>query len=260
MSVTIPKTIHLCWFSGDDYPILIARCIDSWKRHLPDYNIKIWSYDMALATDIPFVKEALTARKWAFAADVIRLYALYTEGGVYMDSDIFIRKKFDKFLNNSAVMFIEHYPKVYKEHGTGRVDSEGNKIGEGGVPGFGIQAAFFAAEAGNPFIKQILDSYSDRHFILEDGSYFDKVIAPELYISEAHKIGFKYRDIEQKLDSVTIYPSYYVAGNRRLVSSRSFAAHLCNHSWHDKSPFKRFRRSFKSVIGRIFQGKNQIPI
>lgn len=86
----IPKVIHLCWFSGDEYPDIIKKCIDSWRRVLPDFEIKIWTKEMALETNILYVKEAISVRKWAFAADVIRLWAVYHEGGVYMDSDIYI--------------------------------------------------------------------------------------------------------------------------------------------------------------------------
>lgn len=86
----IPKVIHLCWFSGDEYPDIIKKCIDSWRRVLPDFEIKIWTKEMALETNILYVKEAISVRKWAFAADVIRLWAVYHEGGVYIWIVIFI--------------------------------------------------------------------------------------------------------------------------------------------------------------------------
>lgn len=99
----IPKVIHLCWFSGDEYPDIIKKCIDSWRRVLPDFEIKIWTKEMALETNILYVKEAISVRKWAFAADVIRLWAVYHEGGVYMDSDIYILQRFDAFMKNKLV-------------------------------------------------------------------------------------------------------------------------------------------------------------
>lgn len=97
----IPKVIHLCWFSGDEYPDIIKKCIDSWRRVLPDFEIKIWTKEMALETNILYVKEAISVRKWAFAADVIRLWAVYHEGGVYMDSDIYILQRFDAFIKTN---------------------------------------------------------------------------------------------------------------------------------------------------------------
>lgn len=85
----IPKIIHLCWFSKSNYPIEIKICLDSWKRVLPDYKIHLWDYDEAKAIGCTYIDEALAARRWAFAADAVRFYAVYKEGGVYMDSDYF---------------------------------------------------------------------------------------------------------------------------------------------------------------------------
>lgn len=79
----IPKTIHMCWFSDDPYPVEIKVCLDSWKRVLPDYRVKIWRMADARGLGIPYVDQALDARRWAFAADVVRFYALWAEGGVY---------------------------------------------------------------------------------------------------------------------------------------------------------------------------------
>lgn len=107
--IKVPKTIHLMWFSGDEYPEDIQICIDSWKKVLPDFTIKVWTKELAMQCDIPYMREALECRKWAFAADVIRLYALYTEGGVYMDSDILVLKRFDEFMNNEVSFFQEYH-------------------------------------------------------------------------------------------------------------------------------------------------------
>lgn len=101
----IPKLIHLCWFSGDEYPEDIKFCLESWRRVLPDFRVKVWTKEMALATGFDFVKEAISVKKWAFAADVVRLYAVYHDGGVYMDSDIYVRKRFDDFLEKNVLSF-----------------------------------------------------------------------------------------------------------------------------------------------------------
>ena len=84
----IPKIIHLCWFSNDPYPVEIKVCLDSWKRLLPDFEVRLWDYDAAKAIGIPFIDEALANRKWAFAADVVRFYAVWKEGGVYMSAGL----------------------------------------------------------------------------------------------------------------------------------------------------------------------------
>lgn len=93
-----PKIIHLCWFSKDPYPLEIKICLASWKRVLPDYKVRVWTYEDAKAIGCKYIDQALSVRKWAFAADVVRFYAVYKEGGVYMDSDIYLRKRFDRFI------------------------------------------------------------------------------------------------------------------------------------------------------------------
>ena len=159
----IPKLIHLCWFSGDEYPEDIQFCLESWKNILPDFQIKVWTKEMALATGIDFVKEAISVKKWAFAADVIRLYAVYNDGGVYMDSDIYIRKRFDDFLERRCAFFQEYHPAVYTAEDTDELGYRLDSIKS--VRGMGIQAAFFMAEKGNSYIKEILDYYKNLHFI-----------------------------------------------------------------------------------------------
>lgn len=78
-----PKIIHLCWFSKDPYPLEIKICLASWKRVLPDYTVRVWTYEDAKAIGCKYIDQALSVRKWAFAADVVRFYAVYKEGGVY---------------------------------------------------------------------------------------------------------------------------------------------------------------------------------
>ena len=82
----IPTVIHLCWFSDDPFPVEIKICLASWKRILPDYTVRRWTYADAMAIGCDFIAEALHAKKWAFAADAVRFYAIYKEGGISMES------------------------------------------------------------------------------------------------------------------------------------------------------------------------------
>ena len=84
----IPKIIHFCWMSGDPYPEKIQKCIDSWKKILPDYEFWLWDSNRFDMESSVWVKEAFAARKYAFCADYIRCFALYTYGGIYLDSDV----------------------------------------------------------------------------------------------------------------------------------------------------------------------------
>ncbi len=151
----IPKVIHLCWFSGDEYPDIIKKCIDSWRRVLPDFEIKIWTKEMALETNILYVKEAISVRKWAFAADVIRLWAVYHEGGVYMDSDIYILQRFDAFMKNKLVFFQEYHENMlYKYSMSNKLDDRGKNLSSSNIKGCGVQAAFFMGEQEVLFLKR----------------------------------------------------------------------------------------------------------
>lgn len=243
----IPKVIHLCWFSGDKYPATIDRCIKSWQRVLPDYTIKLWDYEMAMSTKIRFVEEAIAVRKWAFAADVIRLHALYTEGGIYMDADVFLCERFDKFLDNKAVFFVECHTKKDKKGGVLKQS-------------IGIQAAFFAAAKGSKLIEKLLSYYLDKPFIQPDGSYATGVIAPAIYAAEAEGMGFEYRDEKQVMGDVTYYPSRYIAGNRKEQCKESFGVHLCYHSWHYKSKIKELRHRLKNFYNRHLLPETKMPI
>ena len=84
----IPKKIHYCWFGRGEKPALVKKCMASWKKYLPEYELKEWNEDNFDLDLFPFTREAYESRKYAFVTDVVRLYALYNEGGVYMDTDV----------------------------------------------------------------------------------------------------------------------------------------------------------------------------
>jgi mannosyltransferase OCH1-like enzyme len=94
-----PKILHLCWLSGDEYPPLIKKCVDSWKEKCPCYEIKIWStttFDMGSSL---WVQQAFEKKKYAFAAGYIHFWAVYSYGGIYLDSDVEVIKNFDDSLH-----------------------------------------------------------------------------------------------------------------------------------------------------------------
>lgn len=94
----IPKIIHLCWLSDNDYPPKIKRCLKSWQKYLPEYKIMLWDTKRFNLDESIWVKQAFTKKKYAFAADYIRFYALYNYGGIYLDSDVEVLKNFDDLL------------------------------------------------------------------------------------------------------------------------------------------------------------------
>ena len=99
----IPKTIHYCWFGGNPLPPLAVKCIKSWKKYCPDYEIIEWSEKNFDVSSAPlYVRQAYEAKKWAFVTDYVRLYAMTTCGGVYMDTDVELVKPIDTYLSHEA--------------------------------------------------------------------------------------------------------------------------------------------------------------
>ena len=152
----IPKIIHLCWMSGDPFPSDIQKCIDSWKRILPDYEIWLWDTKRFDLSTSVWVTEAYDKKKYAFCADYIRMYALFNYGGVYLDSDVEVLRSFNDLL--TLPYFIGYESKQY------------------------FEAAVIGAEKGNPFIGAVLAYYKDRHFVKENGS-LDIQIMPEVMMN-----------------------------------------------------------------------------
>ncbi|GAA6773453.1 glycosyltransferase family 32 protein [Flavobacterium sp. CGRL2] len=169
----IPKTIHICWFSGEEYTPFIKECIETWKIHLPEFNIRLWDKDSFDFDSIPFVKEALLAKKWAFAADYIRLYALYTEGGLYLDSDVRILKPFkEEWFDYGFFSAHEIHPGLFEEDGgMQRLNSSFlPKTAGKPIMGFAIQGAIFASVPKHPYIKDCLDQYKNLQLFADDGT------------------------------------------------------------------------------------------
>lgn len=222
----IPKIIHLCWFSCSIPPRKVRRCIRSWRKMLPDYRIMLWTKRKALATGIPFVREAIEARKWAFAADAVRLYAVHEYGGLYMDSDVMVYRNMDELLSHRNVFFSEMYPDRVQ------YETEHPELRKEERWGQEIQAACFAAQKGSPVVASLLDHYSETHFVNADGSMNMSPVAPQVFAWGLEKYGYRYTDETQFLDDDTVvYPSSLVLSNKRFSHPDAYAVHLCTQSW-----------------------------
>lgn len=98
----IPKTIHYCWFGGNPKPELVCRCIESWKRFCPDYEIIEWNETNFDVNCIPYVRDAYAAKKWAFVSDYVRLRVVFERGGVYLDTDVELKSNLDDLLEHDC--------------------------------------------------------------------------------------------------------------------------------------------------------------
>lgn len=213
----IPKTIHYCWFSGEKKPKIIQKCIDSWSTVMPEYTIKCWDGNSFDFDSVQFVRDAMAAKKYAFAADYVRLYALYTEGGVYLDSDVLVKKTFDDFINEDFFCGTEAF----------MVD---NKVQ------YRMEAAIIGSSKGHPFLKQCMSFYHNNAFSLD--SLSSKFVMPVVISNYAEKYGYKYENKKQQLDGITIYPTSVFTNTLHQDTSNPaelYAIHQNNGSWIDYS-------------------------
>lgn len=232
---TIPKIIHLCWLSGEEYPKNISRCIESWQQFLPDYEVMLWDkqrFDNEISCI--YAKEAFESRKWAFVADYVRLFALYKFGGIYLDSDVRVYKNFDVFLNNTFFSCIEYFkPTNY----------------------IAIEAAVMGAVPHHPFVGQCLSVYDSIPFIKNDGTMDKTTITVRIAKIAEDSWGFKYHAIEQSLrDGVKIYsPTTFTNPSGEFSSEKTYALHLCNGSWVENKP------SFSKRLVKFIQRYHSNP-
>jgi len=229
----IPKVIHKIWLSGEEMDTYSKICVESWKKVMPDYQIKEWSLKDFDIDSMPYVKKAISMKKWAFANDYLRMYVVNKEGGIYLDTDVYIKKSLDEFLKNDFFSFVEFHPKAFKEY-KDRVDQDGNLIKGDYVPGLCIQAAAFGAIPNHPFTKKCLeyyDSLDSKESLLPKG-----MIAPDIYAKNAIDSGFKYIDENQDLiNNMKIYKSDHLAGSVKEYNKDCYGVHMCLGSWRDKN-------------------------
>lgn len=236
----IPKIIHLCWLSGDPYPQKIQRCLDSWKVHLPDYEVMLWDCNRFDLKSSPWVEQAFAARKYAFAADYIRMFALYNYGGIYLDSDVEVLKSFDEFLELPYFVGAENA-------GT-------------------IEAAIIGAEKGCDWIKACLDYYQNREFVKEDGQ-MDIRMLPEIMNETIQKLkpiytlpsGSSIAELKNKekdmQERVYVLPCEYfspkVFDSRQVIlTPHTYTIHHYQNSWFSHKAFVYYRT--RTLLIRVF--------
>ncbi len=227
----IPKTIHYCWLSDDPLPAKIQWCVDSWSKHCPDYEIVLWDFKRLGQNCPQWVTEAFAARKYAFAADWVRAYALYNFGGIYLDSDVELLRSFDHLL---------HLPYMLGH------ESESDTV----------EAAVMGAEKGHPFFAALLDYYRDRHFLQADGS-LDTLPLPRI-INAICQGRFQFRDIQSEAEFVdeegvlNVLPQDYFSPislqtMRKTITARTVSVHHFAGAWKPRG--YRLRKALQRLIG-----------
>ena len=228
----IPKIIHYCWFGPNQLPKSAERCIDSWRKHFPDYEIMRWDETNFDVDAIQYTSQAYGMKKYAFVSDYARFWILYRFGGVYFDTDVEVIAPFDRILSKGAFM--------------GREAGTNGKV----APGLGL-----GVEPGHPFYKEMLDEYSRFSFMKEDGTMNQKTIVN--YTTEILvRKGLVMQDIEQEVDGITIYPAAIfcpmdsTTGIVR-VSPETVSIHHYDCSWLDHSTLRWKLHILKNFFNRM---------
>lgn len=209
----IPKIVHYCWLSGDPIPEKLQVCMDTWRKFLPDYEFILWDLKRFDISQSLWVKQAYEVKKYAFAADYIRLYAVYHFGGIYMDMDVEVCKSFDPLLTHEYILGYETET--------------------------GIEAGIFGGEKGAGWLKKCLDYYEHRTFIKGNSEYDVKTLP---------KIMFDILSEERRY--FNILPSDYLTAKsyqsgKIYKTENTYTIHHFAGSWATpKQKLYRFVRKF----------------
>lgn len=187
----IPRTIHYCWFGPNSLSQDELRCIQSWKKYCPDYEIVLWNEDNFNVHVNLYVEQAYNEQKWAFVSDYARFWILYHFGGIYFDTDVELINQIDDIVSSGPFMGFEK-----KSNSNGQVAV---------APGLGM-----CAEKGMHFYKEVLDIYDTLSFINEDGSQNDETVVSRITNILSSK-GLKQVSSIQSVEGITIYPDDYFA-------------------------------------------------
>lgn len=221
----IPKIIHYCWFGRNPLPKSALKCIKSWKRYFPDYEIKEWNEDNFDVNTIAYTKEAYEAEKYAFVSDYVRIWVLYNYGGLYFDTDVEIIKPFDDILKNGAFMGFEINPNVNNEYGAVN-------------PGLGL-----GCEKGLNFFNIILSCYNRLKFINLDGSFNTSDAIVNITTKKLIDNGLDSINGIQSIAGITIYPQDYfnplndITG-KLYITGNTHSIHWFSKTWCDVNPLR----------------------
>ena len=195
--MSIPKKIHYCWLSNERMPKEIISSIKSWEIAMPDYELVLWDKNKFDINSVPWVSQACSVKKWALASDYIRAYAIYNEGGIYLDSDVYVIKRMDDLLSYDFFSCFEwnNPTKIFKDVCNSDLDNI-QVVGD-----IQIEPAIFGGIKGHPFLKDCMNWYENHDFILPGGGLYQNVFAPHIYSAILQKYGFRYIGEEQKLDN-----------------------------------------------------------
>lgn len=224
----IPKTIHYCWFGGKDKPEDFKKIYNSWEKIFPNYNIVEWNENNYDVNKYSYTQEAYQAKKYAFVSDVARLDVIYKYGGIYLDVDVEVIKKYDDLIDCNSFFGLQQEGQV----GTG--------LGFGSIP-------------NNPLIKKILDDYKGKHFKNNDGTFDTTpctIVNSKIFLDE----GYRLDDTIEQINKNYVYPAeFFNPINEKGQIIKTENTHSIHHyasSWYTKSQKKR--QEIKKKVVKLF--------
>lgn len=221
----IPKIIHYCWFGKGGMNALAKHCIDTWKKILPDYELRLWNEDNFDVNSTLWTQQAYKEKKYAFVADYVRLHALYTEGGIYMDTDVEVLKSFDRFLDCPAFAGFE---------------SEAM-----------IQTGVMGSKKESFWSEKMFSYYKNRPYLRNDGT--PEPITNVTIISEMmSKYGFLPNNTFQTCNEILhLYPTDFFCPKDQLtlkvhLTKNTYCIHHFDGSWF--SPAVKWKKKLRSLL------------
>ena len=216
----IPKIIHYCWFGRGEMPKLMKKCLKSWKKYCPDWEIVRWDEDSFDVNSTLWTKQAYETKKYAFVADYVRIKALAEQGGVYLDTDQELIKPLKPFLRHNC--FVGFMDKT------------------------NISAGVIGAVAEHPMMQQMLKYYDGRPFLKEDGS-IDIKPNTNWMTDVLLERGLQLDDSFQQIGDVAVYPQTYFCPTscispENLKSRDTVALHHWAMTWRTEKAKKNFAR------------------
>ena len=229
----IPKIIHYCWFGRGEKSALAQKCIASWQKYCPDFEIREWNEENCDYLSIPFMAEAYQAKKYAFVSDVMRLIVLEQYGGVYFDTDVEVVKDISPLLENEGFIGFENDYFV----------NSGQVLG---------------VAAHHPVIRAMIEEYKKLHFFNADGS-LNAVGCPHLNSDVMERFGLVRNGAEQTVAGIHVYPADYFnpldsATGKLRKTKKTYSIHWYSMSWLPKNQQTRVkvgrmvRRMLKALL------------
>lgn len=225
----IPKKIHYCWFGGNKLTPLAQKCINSWKKFCPDYEIVEWNENNFDIHSNKFVEDAYNAQKYAFVTDYVRLFVTYTYGGIYMDTDVEVIKPLDCFLKYDAFSGFE------------KKDA--------------LPTGIMACGKGFPFFKFLMKDYDDLTFV-NDPDHWASIINVKLITRALTNAGAKLNNCFQVVEGFALYPTDYFCPKDYetgiiSLTENTYTIHHFSGSWIPKQQRRiiKIKKIIKSIVG-----------